>query len=293
VATSPRRKNPFPAATDTPDVVRDIRALAQALDTAPVDTQGLRVDRPESNLVLGQRYTATDTGIEYRYDGTAWQALNPRPSQGAADTTEALRAIGSDAGQVVAGNDPRLLNASPPLVTALPANPVDGQECYFGTALASGAVWHLRYRAAASSAYKWDVLGGLPVVNTDPNSHTLRQYGINVWGLHDPVITAPLAGEYFVTGDASIATDGGSGVTYLAYSIIGNSGYPAVTDANTALQPAPGGMYHPIHKERTVTAAAGTWIRPIIQVTGTDLNTTLYVTGMALTAIPIRVGLVP
>lgn len=49
-----------------------------------------------------------------------------------------------------------------PLVTALPAAPVDGQEIYLQTAsmAADGVVWHLRYNAAEASIYKWQFLGG-------------------------------------------------------------------------------------------------------------------------------------
>jgi hypothetical protein len=52
--------------------------------------------------------------------------------------------------------------ASIPLVSTLPGSPVDGQEVYYQDSqmAAIGAVWHLRYRAASASIYKWELVGG-------------------------------------------------------------------------------------------------------------------------------------
>jgi hypothetical protein len=43
-------------------------------------------------------------------------------------------------------------DALPSLVTALPATPVDGQECHFVADATNGVVWHMKYRAADTSA---------------------------------------------------------------------------------------------------------------------------------------------
>jgi hypothetical protein len=55
-----------------------------------------------------------------------------------------------------------------PVVTALPVGPTDGDEVYFqSSAMATAGVspWHLRYRAASTSAYKWEVVGATPLSN--------------------------------------------------------------------------------------------------------------------------------
>lgn len=59
------------------------------------------------------------------------------------------------------------INLAPPSfatrVTALPATPVDGQECYLAIPASgnqSAAVWHMRYYAASG---KWEYIGGPPI----------------------------------------------------------------------------------------------------------------------------------
>lgn len=117
-ANTPIRALPYPVAADTADVPRDLRALAEKLDT----------------------------GI--------------------------------------------------PLVTSLPVAPVDGQEVYY-TANAGGAVlWHLRYRAANPTAYKWEFLGG-PVLAAEVGAREVSSaltYG-NL-ATPGPQIALPLGGVY-------------------------------------------------------------------------------------------------
>jgi microcystin-dependent protein len=68
-------------------------------------------------------------------------------------------------GALVGPQGPPGVSATPPLVTALPAGPLNGQECYLQTAAmaAVGVAWHLRYNAASASAYKWEFVGGPPL----------------------------------------------------------------------------------------------------------------------------------
>jgi microcystin-dependent protein len=84
-----------------------------------------------------------------------------------------------------------------PLVSTLPSGPVDGQEIYYqSSALAAlGIVWHLRYRAAISDAYKWEFVGGAYVrVTVDAESTTTT---VGQWlDLGTPTFTLPLAGVY-------------------------------------------------------------------------------------------------
>jgi microcystin-dependent protein len=84
------------------------------------------------------------------------------------------------------------------LVSALPGTPADGDECYYQSAAMAtdGIVWHLRYRAASASPYKWEFLGGLPLeswVNSlsVAASNSNWQYPAG-W----PSFNVPLAGDY-------------------------------------------------------------------------------------------------
>ncbi len=50
--------------------------------------------------------------------------------------------------------------APTPTVTSLPSSPADGQRVYYVADPAQGTTWHLRYRAASTSSYKWEFVGG-------------------------------------------------------------------------------------------------------------------------------------
>lgn len=89
----------------------------------------------------------------------------------------------------------------PATVTSLPGSPVDGQEVYYVADAAAGVTWHLRYRAAAPGAYKWEFVGGSPLMAeaeaelanaVSPGSYQLLDGGA-------PSLTVPLAGDYLVT----------------------------------------------------------------------------------------------
>jgi len=98
---------------------------------------------------------------------------------------------------------PQTIITSIPLVTSLPTAPVDGQEVYYVADATNGIIWHLRYRAASASAYKWEVLGGPPLeayVDTAESSASTTYVDLTTVG---PQITVPLAGDYDVDLGAS------------------------------------------------------------------------------------------
>lgn len=72
---STRLALPYPVATDTADVPRDIKALTDKLDpNTAVDYQGTLAARPAAGTV-GRYYYATDTQTLYRDTGSAWAAV--------------------------------------------------------------------------------------------------------------------------------------------------------------------------------------------------------------------------
>lgn len=105
-----------------------------------------------------------------------------------------------------------------PEVTSLPTSPIDQQECIYLADATNGIKWRLRYRAASSSAYKWEVLGGNPIYNdllpassgTPPSSYGDLGGGIG------PQITLPLAGDYLVSHGASLVA-GASTISHRIY----------------------------------------------------------------------------
>lgn len=85
----------------------------------------------------------------------------------------------------------------PAFATALPSSPTDGQEIYYqqtGAMAVAGQVWHLRYRSASGSAYKWEYVGGAPLHQTQ--AATVSTSSGSYANLGGPQATVPLAGEY-------------------------------------------------------------------------------------------------
>jgi hypothetical protein len=82
------------------------------------------------------------------------------------------------------------------VTSTLPSNPVDGQECYYLADATNGIVWHLKYRAASTSAYKWEYVGGSHLrsdIDTDESTASTTYAALATAG---PSITVPLAGDY-------------------------------------------------------------------------------------------------
>jgi hypothetical protein len=90
---------------------------------------------------------------------------------------------------------------TPPIATSLPASPADGQEVYYLADATNGVIWHLRYRAGSSSAYKWEFLGGSPLESySAANAQTVGAGSLWSAQLSDGTgiiqVALPLAGDY-------------------------------------------------------------------------------------------------
>jgi hypothetical protein len=131
----------------------------------------------------------------------------------------------------------------PPLVTALPAVPTDGQEVYFLADATNGVVWHLRYRAGSASAYKWECVGGSPLHARVDTQVTLSN---QTWALLSggPSIVWPLSGDYMVRFGATVES-AAQNRTYVSMN---------TTDADSAsaAQGSPAGQSQGASVEREV-----------------------------------------
>lgn len=98
-----------------------------------------------------------------------------------------------------------------PLVNALPTvGVVDGDEVYYlaDTTPSFGGpyIWHLRYRAAATSASKWEVVA--PPLELRHLLQAQVTTNTNVKSLADgPAVTVPLPGDYDVLYSCVIGAD--------------------------------------------------------------------------------------
>lgn len=101
----------------------------------------------------------------------------------------------------------------PPLVSVLPASPVDGQEVYFQNAAMrlQGAIWHLRFRDTLGlSFYQWEFLGGAALETSSQNLQTITS-ATYTDGTDPLSLTLPLNGDFdlahgYAFADQSVAT---------------------------------------------------------------------------------------
>jgi len=99
--------------------------------------------------------------------------------------------------------------------TSLPPSPVDGQEYDYVADATNGVIWHLRYRAASASAYKWEFVGGASLYAAVAASETTASGTYVDLTTVGPAVTLPLAGDYDIEHGATL---GASGTCYLSMS---------------------------------------------------------------------------
>ena len=171
------------------------------------------------------------------------------------------------------------------VVAALPANPVDGQETYYLASAADGVVWHLRYRAASASPYKWEFVGGgaLAVAPIGGIVSTASTTWVDL--APSPSIVLPLAGDYEVGHGCGHMDNTGAAYSQAATAIgalpAGVHGNTISFYGNNGANVGPGYILSRING-----AAAGATIRQVYQGTGG----TARFANRYISARPVRVG---
>jgi hypothetical protein len=124
-----------------------------------------------------------------------------------------------------------------PYAITLPPNPGDGQEAILVDSTSNPSYqWWFRYNAGSTSAYKWEFVGGAPVVASNLNGETF--ICDNLWrdtATVGPSIIVPRAGEYFASGSASITSSVAGSACYLGICLgASNPSYYSFTYAGVA-----------------------------------------------------------
>ena len=172
----------------------------------------------------------------------------------------------------------------PPLVTALPGAPVDGQEIYYLADAANGITWHLRYRAASASTYKWETIGGGPLYAEDLNSGSVSG-GTYADIATAPSLVLPLAGDYFIAFGSVIANAAAGGFSYAAPKL--GAAAPNDNDSIFMVAAIAGHtIYIGARTIRRTINAAGATVR--LQFKAPGGTGTYYFSHLAIT--PARVG---
>lgn len=172
------------------------------------------------------------------------------------DTSTGLRAL--QGGSLVSEIDTGFLALAqdvaarlPTVVTSLPGAPYDGQEIYYVADATNGIVWHLRYRSASASAYKWEFVGGSPMRDEVSTLGSTASAAFVDLASTGPQLTAPLAGDYEVDfGAKSVGTGGIDAIMSI------KNGGAATSDVGRILVTGSSGATSTQTRRMTVTAAA-------------------------------------
>lgn len=297
----------------TGDAANEYRLAINAINdwleaNATLTSSGLFASRPTSTPaspgIAGRSYYATDLGLLLRDTGTGWVPVGPdisgtyaaRPT--ATGDLNGARFFATDKAMEwqVIGGAWILTNAFAPEVTSLPTSPIDQQECVYIADATNGIKWHLRYRAASASLYKWEVIGGEGLIAT--NNTTAGGSSTSYFDAACSIVL-PLAGDYLIGHGGLVSYEGGGVGNYsadmmLSYSI-GATGAND-NDAARAVLPNNGNglfAWETIFREKpkTITSASQTLalkLRAVSFVNGG--GGTVNVRERSIRARPVRVG---
>lgn len=120
--------------------------------------------------------------------------------------------------------------------TSLPTTPYDGQEFVLVDSLTNPTFsWRFRYNAGSSSSFKWEFIGGPPLVGYSAGNVTnggTTSTWINIVGT---TVTIPRTGDYVIKGSCVVSHPTAGATSYAGVytgsvgnvSTYGNFGFPA------------------------------------------------------------------
>lgn len=136
-----------------------------------------------------------------------------------------------------------------PVVTALPAGPVDGQQIAFLVDDTKGIVWHLRYRAFKAdgvtpnpSGFKWEFVGGPPMFGYQAAADSISNAAWADLPTAGPEITCPLAGDYYCEWGARMYGSVAAQSVHLGLKVATGAVQPGLLDhytgSNSTMNPS-------------------------------------------------------
>lgn len=195
---------------------------------------------------------------------TTWTRYSPEPQNRQSDPTMhpafasgVLRAIQDPRirGYLVPSSIPQRA-VDTPYVTELPVSPRDGDEVYYLADPAISVVWHLRYRDATPSRFRWEYVGGteLRAENTGTSMTTTSTSYVDL-STAGPSITVQLPGDYRMRWGWQAQHSNAAGVGYMAIKV----GSATTLDANAVRGQAGGANYDILspNGEKDFTVGAG------------------------------------
>lgn len=178
-------------------------------------------------------------------------------------------------------------------VTALPGSPANGAEILFVADAANGVVWHLKYNAGSSSAYKWEFVGGGDLSVEVPASQNYAPGTGNYGDAATAVsLTAPLAGDYKLSHGADlIASSTQNLINYASLKLGGAATSDNEAAAHWSDVGAANNVGASLYKSFKRTLTAGMVVKQQYKISwGSGGPYTLVVQKRFIEARPVRVG---
>jgi hypothetical protein len=168
--------------------------------------------------------------------------------------------------------------------TSLPASPLNGQEYILVDSLTAPTFsWRFRFNANATGTYKWDFIGGAPIVREVATAETTTSTTYVALATPGPSIALPRAGVYQIAHGLLGDNASNDGQQRMSYDI----GATAAVDADSCLSVVGFGG-HPAdgNRVREKTIATATTLTAKYR---TDRSTGTF-SSRYLSAVPVRVA---
>jgi hypothetical protein len=165
--------------------------------------------------------------------------------------------------------------------TTFPSSPVDGQSYHYVADATNGVVWQFIYRAASASSYKWEFVGGAPLLATVNTPETTASTSYADPTTPGPTVTTPLAGDYLVDAYVTGSHVSTAAATFTSFSVGASAASDddsLRTDATTTAAP-----HRRILKAAVAAASAITMKYKVASGTGSFAYRTIAIT-------PVRVS---
>lgn len=129
------------------------------------------------------------------------------------------------------------LSSAAPRVTALPASPIDGDECVYVADATNGVEWRFKYKSVET---KWRFIGGPPLTSSIATSEARNNATFGDLTTAGPSVTVPLAGDYMI--QFNVQGNPVSPETFTIATI--KLGAATAVDADSAVGLGPAGAIH-------------------------------------------------
>jgi hypothetical protein len=113
--------------------------------------------------------------------------------------------------------------------TIFPTSPADGNIFIYLADATNGVNWAFKYNAGSASTYKWEFIGGPPILATVETDETTTSTSYTDLSTTGPTVTIARAGNYYVRSTLYFYNTSSTAIVFSSIKV-GSSGAPADYD---------------------------------------------------------------